>query len=96
VIRIITHSKCNDHTDPLYTELGILPYPKMILQAKLHFMHSFHYSYAPTSFNDTWILNSVRHPDRELRNDNDYYIPRTNLSIFTNFPLHRYIPVKIC
>jgi hypothetical protein len=25
VIRIITHSKCNDHTDPLFTELGILP-----------------------------------------------------------------------
>jgi hypothetical protein len=61
-IRIITLSKWNDHTDPLFSELNILPYPKMILQAKLHFMHSYHYNYAPPSFNDTWILNSARYP----------------------------------
>jgi hypothetical protein len=48
VIRIITHSKYYDHTDPLFTELDILPYPKMVLQAKLHFMHSYHYNYAPS------------------------------------------------
>jgi exonuclease III len=87
-IRIITLSKWNDHTDPLFTELKILPYPKMILQAKLHFMHSYHYNYAPPSFNDTWILNSVRYPERELRNADDYYLPRPNLTLFTNLPLY--------
>jgi hypothetical protein len=88
VIRIITHSKYNDHTDPLFSELDILPYPKMVLQAKLHFMHSYHYNYAPSSFNDTWILNAIRYPDRELRNADEYYIPRPNLTLFTKLPLH--------
>jgi hypothetical protein len=42
VIRVITHSRMRDHTEGLFSELGILPYPKMVLQSKLHFMHSFH------------------------------------------------------
>jgi hypothetical protein len=88
VIRIITLSGFNDHTDPLFSELNILPYPKMILQAKISFMHSFHFNYAPPSFNDTWILNAARYPDRELRNANDYHLPRPNLSLFTNLPLY--------
>jgi hypothetical protein len=88
VIRIIMLSKYNDHTDPLFLELNILPYPKMILQAKISFMHSYHFNYAPPSFNDTWILNSVRYPGRELRNANDYHLPRPNLSLFTNLPLY--------
>ena len=61
---------------------------KMVLQAKLHFMHSYHYNYAPSLFNDTWILNAIRYPDRELRNADDYYIPRPNLTLFTKLPLH--------
>jgi hypothetical protein len=60
----------------------------MILQAKLHFMHSYHYNYAPHSFNDTWILNSARYPERELRDADDYYLPRPNLSLFTNLPFY--------
>jgi hypothetical protein len=88
VIRIITLSGFNDHTDPLFSELNILPYPKMILQAKISFMHFHHFNYAPPSFNDTWILNAVRYPGRELRNANDYHLPRPNLSLFTNLPLY--------
>jgi hypothetical protein len=32
-----------DHNEELFSELGILPYPKIVLQAKLLFMHSFHF-----------------------------------------------------
>ncbi len=36
-IRIITHSNYNEHTAPILYRLGILPYDKIIEQAKLTF-----------------------------------------------------------
>jgi Reverse transcriptase (RNA-dependent DNA polymerase) len=90
VIRVITHSRMRDHTEGLFSELGILPYPKLVLQSKLHFMHSFHFSYAPPSFDNTWITNANHHPGVELRNGEDYYIPRPNLTLFTRLPLYSF------
>jgi hypothetical protein len=90
VIRVITHSRMRDHTEGLFSELAILPYPKLVLQSKLHFMHSFHFNYAPPSFNNTWITNARHHPGVELRNGEDYYIPRPNLTLFTLLPLYSF------
>jgi hypothetical protein len=64
--------------------------PKIVLQSKLLFMHSYHYSYAPPSFNNTWITNARHHPGVELRNGEDYYIPRPNLTLFTLLPLYSF------
>jgi hypothetical protein len=49
-IRVITHSRYNDHTAPLLINLGILPYDKITEQSKLMFMHSIEYNYAPRAF----------------------------------------------
>jgi len=49
-IRIITNSSYNAHTAPLFANLNILPQDKVIIQAKLSFMHSVYYEYAPSSF----------------------------------------------
>ena len=51
-IRIVTNSKNQDHIAPLFLKLKILTLEKIILQAKLHFMHSVYYSYMhPLLFN---------------------------------------------
>jgi Reverse transcriptase (RNA-dependent DNA polymerase) len=90
IIRIITHSSYNAHTEPLFTELGILPYTKLITQSQLHFMHSYHYKYSPPTFTGTWTLNSERVRDMSLRNADDYSIPRPHSSSFTRFPLYSF------
>ena len=43
-IRLITKSKYNAHTQPLFYSTGILPFPELILQQKLQFMHLFNHS----------------------------------------------------
>ncbi len=71
-IRIITNSTYNEHTAPLFNNLGILRFDKLIDQAKLIFMHVITYNYAPQAFDNTWIRNNERGTGHTLRNDDDY------------------------
>jgi hypothetical protein len=87
-IRIITHSNYNDHTAPLFVRLGILPYEKLIEQAKLLFMHSIEYNYAPRAFSNTWMKNNERNIGHALRNDNDYMLPNPRIEFFKKIPLY--------
>ncbi|MBM3937610.1 MAG: hypothetical protein FJ333_03005 [Sphingomonadales bacterium] len=87
-IRIISHSSYNAHTSPLFTKLQILPLHKIIQQSKIIFMHSYHYKYAPSTFQNTWITNSERNIPMELRNQYDYNLPRANTENFKKFPLY--------
>ena len=89
-LRIVTNSSYREHTAPLFTKHQILPLEKIILQAKLHFMHSIHYNYAPSTLQLSWPRNSERDIDHNLRNSNDYTIPRANLTFFTRFPLYTF------
>ena len=57
-IRAITNSTYNYHTAPLFLTLKILPFQKIINLNKSLFMHSIHYKYANSSFNDVWTLNN--------------------------------------
>ena len=70
-IRIITKSKSNSHTNPLFLETKILPFDKLIIQSKLLFMHSIEYGYGLPTFLNTWEKNFIRNPDLNLRNAND-------------------------
>ena len=74
-IRIITKSKNNEHTAPLFVSTKILPFDKLILQRKLLFMHSIHNNYAPKSFSDIFIKNNTREIVYELRNSDAYKVP---------------------
>jgi hypothetical protein len=87
-IRIITNSHYNDHTAPLFMGLGILPYNKILEQAKLTFMHSVEYNYAPLAFSDTWHKNSDRNTGHALRHDNDYALPIPRIEFFKKIPLY--------
>jgi hypothetical protein len=65
-IRTITKLPYNAHTAPLFSSLNILPYASILKQAKLHFMHSYVYNYAPKSFDNTWTLNNQRNDQHDL------------------------------
>ena len=87
-IRVITNSKYNDHTAPLFKKLNILPYDKIILQSKLHFMHSIEYEYAPSSFSNIWVKNINRQINHDLRNNDLYNLPQIRLELFRKIPLY--------
>ena len=73
IIRIITHSDYREHTEPLFNNLKILPFNKILIERKGIFMHSVFYNYAPTSLLSTWNSNADR--NLNLRNNNDLSIP---------------------
>ncbi len=87
-IRIITHSNYNEHTAPIFYRLGILPYDKIIEQAKLTFMHSIEYNYAPKAFMNTWFKNNDRNTGHALRNDNEFVLPHPRIELFKKIPLY--------
>ena len=89
-IRIITKSKNNAHTIPLFQETKILPFEKLMLQRKLLFMHSIHNDYAPKSFADSFVKNNNRDIVYELRNGDAYQVPAARIELFKKFPIYSF------
>jgi len=87
-IRIITGSKYNAHTEPLFKKLEILPFPDLINFFKLQFMHRFIYNHLPSSFANTWIFNRDRAElGYVLRNEDDLHVPFSRLALTERLPL---------
>ena len=59
-IRTITKSKSREHTEPLFRQLRILPYDKIVQMSKLNFMHAVRYRYSPHTFQSYWQINENR------------------------------------
>ena len=53
-------------------------------------MHTIHYQTAPSSLINIWPKNNDRNPTYELRNINDYKIPRVNYSFYTRSPAYSF------
>jgi hypothetical protein len=88
-IRIITGSKYNAHTEPLFKSCKILPLNELSMYFKLQFMQNYLQGFLPTSFSDSWILNSERRGDENRavrRNDDDFYIPLSRLTLSDKLP----------
>ena len=51
-------------------------------------MHSYHYNYAPKSFNNLWTLNAARHLELNLRNDDLYTLPNPRIEFLKKIPLY--------
>jgi hypothetical protein len=49
-------------------------------------MHSFHFKKLPPSFNEMWITNRERNPERVLRNANDLYVPPQRVEFVKKLP----------
>jgi hypothetical protein len=88
-IRIVTSNNYNAHTNPIFKELGILPYAKLIELSKSLFMHSIEYGYAPASFANIWQKNQNRADhDHNLRNFDQYTLPPPRIELFKKSPLY--------
>lgn len=85
-IRVITKSSSRCHTAPLFIANNVLPFDKLILQAKLTFMHAIYYDYAIKSFKDVFPKNNTREIDYELRNANDFTVPQARIEMYKRFP----------
>ena len=85
-IRSISLAKYREPTDPIYYDLKILPYNLLQKQAKLNFMHSVEYKYAPKSFLNTWQKNTQRDLTYNLRNNDLYYTPKINYEHLKTIP----------
>jgi len=88
-IRSICRAKYNAHTEPLFSQLKILPIPELITQQRLNFLHSIEYDYAPSSFSSMDIF--PRNSDIEshaypLRNLKLFHVPRINSAWLKRFP----------
>ncbi len=78
------------HTQELFRAHNILPYELLLNQAKLHFMHSYVYGYAPKSFNNTWIKNNQREIQHNLCNNDDFMLPMARIELFKKIPMYSF------
>ena len=74
-IRIITKSKYNANTSPLFQSLKILPLKHLISYTKGLLIHSIYHKYSPPALHNTWTTNEHRGGDHDLRNASDLYVP---------------------
>ena len=61
VVRVITFSRYDEHTSPLFKVLGLLKLFDIIRISDLLFMHDFHTNKLPTVFNNFFVSVSDRH-----------------------------------
>jgi hypothetical protein len=91
-IRIISNSKYNSHTAPLFKKLNILPLESLVHVSLLKVMHYYVYNKLPTSFESTWSTNRARFENADapaLRNEDDFCIPYARTNHLLRFPFVR-------
>jgi Reverse transcriptase (RNA-dependent DNA polymerase) len=89
-IRIISNSKYNSHTAPLFKMLKILPLESLAKVSLLKVMHYYVRDMMPTSFNSTWSTNRARLENigaSGLRNEDDFRIPYARTNHLIRFPI---------
>ena len=86
-IRMINKSRYNSHTEPLFFASKILPLEDLICQQKLIFMHSIKHGHSAVNFPHFVSNMSVNDHLYSLRNDDDFFVTRTNLSFIQKMPL---------
>ena len=92
-IRIVTNSSYNSHSEPLFKQMNVLPFPQLCTFFKLQFMQQFTQGFLPSSFNDIWISNRIRRATQdqiELRNDNDIAVPFSRTITISRMPLYSF------
>jgi hypothetical protein len=96
-IRIVANKKYNDRTEPLFKELSILPLPDLIISFNLKFFHSYVFNYIPTAFLATWQTagQTRENSNYQLRNDNEYYIPRHRTEQLARMLFFTYLDCEI-
>jgi hypothetical protein len=92
-LRIITNSRYNHHTEPLFKTIKIPPLTYLNEFFRLQFMQRFMQGFLPCSFNNTWISNEARRQENTpmvLHNHDDFYLPSSRLKSLESFPLYSF------
>ena len=90
-IRLISLSKFNAHTEPLFKQLEILPLHMLAQFSKLQIMQQFRQNTLPSTLQQSWTLNAERRPHedhRQLRNDEEIYVAFARTETLARHPLH--------
>ncbi len=87
-IRIVTKSKFNAHSEPLFNMYRILSYNNIVQLNSALFMHSVMFGYAPKAFQNTWIKNENREIGYNLRQSNELILPRPRIELFKKSPIY--------
>ena len=72
----------------MFAQLKILPYDLLVQHAKLSFVHSIKFSYAPESFVNVWLLNANREHEYQLQNNNEFVLPAPKIEFFRKQPIY--------
>ena len=89
-LRLLSNSKYNAHTEPLFKTFDILPLPSLIQYFKLQFMQQFQQKFLPEIFHETWLYNNVREIGENaivLRNNDQFRVPFSRIAMVDKMPL---------
>ena len=89
-IRLITGSKFNSHTEPLFKKLNIVPFNNLISISKLQIMQQFKQKLLPETLQEDWMLNLDRRNNQNmptLRNHEEIFIPMARSTFVERLPL---------
>jgi len=91
-IRLITKSRYNAHTEPLFKKKQILPLTDLVSLSKLKFMFDLKKKTVPISFQSVWKTRSeLNLHSHDLRVDlQEYFVQISRLQRYENFPLYSY------
>ena len=91
-IRLVTNSRYNSHTDPLFKTTNVMKFDDMVQFVKIDFMHSYCHKYLPASFDNVWTQNCEIDADfnLNLRNYLHFRVPFTRLHFSDRLPLHSF------
>jgi len=91
-VRLISNSKYNAHTQPIFKKLKILPLPDLISFFRIQFMQKFQFGLLPAAFVDVWTTMAARQQQNlhnyPLRNSENLYIPPARLATTEKHPYH--------
>ena len=92
-IRIAAGAAYNADASNIFKELDILPLNQLITYSIALFMFDYLAGNLPESYTGEWVLNRDRvaiQPRRDLRNNNDFYIPILRYSYLEGHPLFKF------
>jgi hypothetical protein len=91
-VRIICGARYNDHTEPSFKLLNILPLDYLCQFFDLQFMQQFIQGFLPDSFSNCWQPNALRRNEDfhlVLRNNEEFAAPFARTSLIERLPFTR-------
>ena len=83
----------NAHTEPLFKQLKTLPFEKILFESKMKFMHAIYNNTAKPSFSNVWPKNNNRDQQYDLRNLDNFIIPKPRFEGFKKYPHYSFAKV---